>query len=112
MLSWLSPRRIYFRFSQTHVQATCPATGREFSESALVALQVEGKKRTVIAVGNDVPSTEAEGKKLHVPGVVVVRPFQHDRIVVADAEVADAVVRFALLKLGVKGPRRPEIVMH
>jgi MreB/Mbl protein len=114
MLNWLSRRRLYVRFNDREIQASCLSTGREHRDVPLVTLQVESSRRFVLAVGASSSSeTEVEARSLHAPGVVTVNPFQHERIVVADFEVADALIRYVMFKLsGSTIQRRPDIIMH
>ena len=112
MLDWISRRCIYFRFSQSEVHALCLYSGREFRDTALVALQIEGTKRIVLAVGSETGPTQDRARSLHAPGVIIVRPFQHDRLVVDDFEVAEALLRYVFSKISPRIQRRPDVIMH
>lgn len=114
-MAWSSlfERRVYLRFSDTEVVARSLRTGREYRDSPLVALVNVNGQRTVCAVGEGARTAEAEMRaRGDGSPVAIVNPFAHERLVIADVEVAEALVRYALGVINGRYLLRPSLVVH
>lgn len=98
---------VYIQISPQRIVVRNAATGREFSDVPLVAIDRSGGKPRVAAVGAEAASAKG-------PGVEVLNPFAHPRTLVSDFTVSERLVAELLRRVrpaSIIAPA-PKIVMH
>ncbi|MGH8523747.1 MAG: rod shape-determining protein, partial [Gammaproteobacteria bacterium] len=84
-------RTFYIRIEADRIRVDSPGVERGFDDAAIVAIQTEASgKKVIAAVGRE---AEAMSRS---PGINLVRPFAHPRIVVGDFTVAEKLVQHAV----------------
>jgi actin-like ATPase involved in cell morphogenesis len=97
-------RTLYFRFDENIARLSDPARGEDLAIPPLVAIRTLGARRQVAAVG--------EGARA-LADCSVVNPFGHARLVMAEAEVFESLLRYMLNNLNKRLKLvKPRMVLH
>jgi len=95
LLKWLTAT-YYLCISADRVRIRDVGRGHSLDEPAVVAIEDDGRRRQVVAIGQEALGVTAR------PGLVLVYPFRHPRVPVGDFVVAEALLA-GLVRSFVKG---------
>lgn len=97
---FFKPPVIYLAFCKERLAARCLLGGT--GEVDLLP---------IVALVNDVVAAVGV-EALSVPGAVIVRPFEHSRLVVHEFEVAEALIRYTFARLFERVVIKPRVIVH
>jgi len=93
LLSSLTQNDVYVQLSENRLCAINVRNGDEYHQIPLVALEKQGSKTLIKAIGADAKTWVKQ------PGVAVINPFSHPRVLVADFQKAEKVLMHAFQAL-------------
>jgi len=100
--SWA--KTFYVRFTGDTLHVSEVPRGRSLDLPAVIGLRREGSRRRIIAVGQTAPVEAWDD---------LVWPFAHERLVVHEFEIAEALLQHSLqLMLGTGIAIRPRVIIH
>ena len=84
---------IYVQIWENRIKLTDSKTGNIFDESPLVALKTDAKgKKSIVAIGNAASESFEEN-------IQIINPFSHPRVLFADFNIGEQLLKYALTKV-------------